>query len=283
MSQKLLAERQIMSVDGGTGRTIAIAERKAAGETAERIVSLLSPVLLLLIWEALVRFGFLDSRFFPAPSYVLGTFWRLIASGELFGHIAISMLRSLIGFALGGVPGLLLGLSMGLFPLVRAGVWPLIGALYPIPKIAILPLVMLLFGLGESSKWVIIAVGVFFPVLINSMAGVMNIEKIYHDVGKNFGADRWNHYVTIALPGSLPLVITGIRLGWGIALLLIVAAEFVAAKSGLGYLIWQSWQTFAVEEMYVGIIVISLLGYLSFVLLDQLTKVLVPWKPGLVS
>jgi NitT/TauT family transport system permease protein len=157
-----------------------------------------------------------------------------------------------------------------------------VGALYPIPKIAILPLVMLIFGLGESSKWVIIAIGVFFPILINSMAGVISIEKIYHDVGKNYGANRLNQYLTIALPGALPLILTGIRIGWGIALLLIVAAEFVAAKSGLGWVIWQSWQTFAVEQMYVGIITISVLGFLSFLALDGLGKLLVPWKPGAV-
>lgn len=296
MTQKALAERQVVSTDGVPSRTVALSQRRAGGQAVERLVSLFSPLLLLLLWEALVRVGLLDSRFFPAPSHVLGTFWRLISftvsatsdglrvtGGELWGHIGISLLRALVGFLIGAVPGLIIGLSMGLFPIVRAGIWPMVGALYPIPKIAILPLVMLLFGLGESSKWAIIAIGVFFPILINSMAGVMNIESIYHDVGRNFGASRLNRYLTIALPGALPLVITGVRLAWGVALLLIVAAEFVAAKSGLGFLIWQSWQTFAVEEMYVGIIAISMLGYLSFVLLDEASKILVPWRPNTLS
>ncbi len=275
-------ERLIVSAEGVSTRSVG-QEKRNAGQSGERVVSLLSPVLLLVLWEALVRVRLLDARFFPAPTEVVGTLWSMVISGELFGHTGISLVRTLIGFVLGAVPGLLLGLSMGLSPLVRAAIWPMIGVLYPVPKIAILPLVMLIFGLGESSKWVIIAVGVFFPVLINSMAGVMGIEKIYHDVGKNFGASRLNLYLTIALPGALPLVITGLRLGWGIALLLIVTAEFVASKSGIGYLIWQSWQTFAVNEMYVGIVVISLLGYLSFLALDELGRMLVPWKPGGIS
>lgn len=283
MSQQALAERRVVTDDGIALRSTMSAGSRNLRARTERVVSTLSPILLLLLWESLVRVGLLDARFFPAPTGVVGTFWDLIVSGELLHHLGVSGGRSLIGFALGAVPGLVIGLSMGLFPLVRAGVWPMIGALYPIPKIAILPLIMLILGLGESSKWAVIAIGVFFPVLINSMAGVMGIERIYHDVGKSFKANRLKRYLTIALPGALPLVITGIRLGWGIALLLIVAAEFVAARAGIGYMIWHSWQTFSVEKMYVGIIVISMAGYLSFQALDALGKLLVPWKPGGVS
>ena len=282
-TQRALTERQAVSADGVSGWIIAAPAHRTASQTAERLVSLFSPILLLLFWEALVRLGFLNANFFPAPTGVVGTLWGLLSSGELFRHVGISLQRSLIGFVLGSLPGLVLGLSMGLFPLARAAIWPMIGALYPIPKIAILPLVMLIFGLEESSKWVIIAIGVFFPMLINSMAGVLAIEKVYHDVGRNFGANRLTRFLTIALPGALPLVLTGVRLAWGVALLLVVAAEFVAAKSGLGYFIWHSWQIFSVEEMYVGIITISVIGYLSFLLLDELGRLLVPWKPGGVS
>jgi NitT/TauT family transport system permease protein len=124
-----------------------------------------------------------------------------------------------------------------------------------------------------------VAIGVFFLVLLNTMAGVMTIDRIYLDVGKNFGARRFDVLRTIALPGALPLILTGLRLGWGTALLLIVAAEFLTAKAGIGYLIWNSWQTFAVEEMYVGLLTISGLGLMSFVLLDWIERRLLPWKP----
>jgi NitT/TauT family transport system permease protein len=202
----------------------------------------------------------------------------MVVSGELLSDLAITLTRVAIGFAAGSAAGIVIGLLMGLSRLVRAAVRPIVGAVYPIPKIAILPLVMLIFGLGETTRYVIVAIGVFFLVLLNTMAGVMGIERIYLDVGRNFGARRLDVLRTIALPGALPLIFTGLRLGWGTGLLLIVAAEFVGARSGVGYLIWNSWQTFAVDEMYAGLLVISALGLISFALFDQLERWLVPWR-----
>jgi ABC-type nitrate/sulfonate/bicarbonate transport system permease component len=256
--------------------------RAVSREAAERAAALLAPVLLLLLWELLVRVGMLDARFFPAPSSVVGTFYSLVAvvpwQGSLPNHVLTSLSRAVVGFLLGAIPAIGLGIVMGLVPLVRAAMQPIIGALFPIPKVAILPLVMLIFGLGEQSKWAIIAIGVFFQVLISTAAGVANIDRIYLDVGRNFGAGRLATYRTIALPGALPMIFAGLRLGWGVALLLLVTAEMVASRSGLGYLIWQSWQTFAVEEMYVGLVTIAVLGILSFWLLDALESRLLPWK-----
>jgi ABC-type nitrate/sulfonate/bicarbonate transport system permease component len=282
MTEKALAERRVATTDGVRVRTFSPAEGLTLGPVAEKVLSLLSPLLILVLWEVLVRVGLLDARFFPAPSQIAGTFWRLLTNGQLPSHTGISLTRAAIGFLIGAVPGVMVGLALGLIPLLRSAIWPSIGALYPIPKIAILPLVMLVFGLGEESKWAIIAIGVFFPMVINTMAGVMSIDQIYHDVGRNFGASRLDQYLTIALPGALPLILTGVRLGWGTALLLMVTAEFVS-KSGLGFLIWQSWQSLSVESMYVGIITVSLLGYLSFVVLDELARFIVPWKPEAVQ
>jgi NitT/TauT family transport system permease protein len=267
--------------DVSTDRTAAAAERPAFGisrQNQERILSVFSPILLLVLWEVLVQVGILDKRFFPAPSSIVDTFKNLVTSGELWKHLTASISRILIGFALGAIPALLLGITMGLFRWPRAFFSPMIAALYPIPKIAILPLIMLIFGLGEPSKWVIIAIGTFFLVLYNTMAGVMNIPNIYLDVGKNFGASRIQFYWTIALPGALPLIFTGLKLAAGVALLIIVAAEFVGAKTGIGYLIWQSWQTFSVETMYVGLVVIAVLGYLVSLAMDELEHFRIPWR-----
>ncbi|MCC6176603.1 MAG: ABC transporter permease [Chloroflexi bacterium] len=252
-------------------------QRFIAGQTTERLVALLAPFVLLLLWEVLVRTRLLDPRFFPAPTSIVGTFLELSRT-SLPGHVGISLSRAAVGFLFGAIPAVALGVVMGLVPLVRAGLQPIVGALYPIPKVAILPLVMLIFGLGEQSKWAIIAVGVFFQVLISTAAGVANIERIYLDVGRNFGAGRLATYRTIALPGALPFIFAGLKLGWGVALLLLVTAEMVSAKAGLGYLIWQSWQTFAFENMYVGLVTIAALGVLSFWLLDALERWLIPWK-----
>jgi ABC-type nitrate/sulfonate/bicarbonate transport system permease component len=167
---------------------------------------------------------------------------------------------------------------MGLNRTIRAIFDPLIAATYPIPKSSILPLALLIFGLGEGSKVFMVAVGVFFPVVINATAGVLEINKIFLDVGRNFGAGRWALFWTIALPGALPVILTGIRLGIGLGLVLIAIAEMIGAKSGLGFMIWSAWETFSVEQMYVGLFVIALIGFLLNLALNELQRILVPWR-----
>jgi NitT/TauT family transport system permease protein len=245
---------------------------------AERTLSVLSPLILLGLWEILARVGVIDTRFFPGPSSIFGVFGQMIGSGELPTHLAISLQRIAIGFLIGAVPGVVLGLTMGLFSPVRAIIQPLIDATFPIPKIAILPLFIMIFGIGEESKYAIIATAVIYLVLINTVAGVRNIDRIYLDVGRNFRASRRMMFTDIALPGALPLVVAGLKLGMGVALLVIVSAEFVGAKSGIGYLIWTSWQVFQVEKMYVGLMVIAIVGFATAILLNWLERVLVPWK-----
>ncbi|QIN80876.1 ABC transporter permease subunit [Rubrobacter marinus] len=238
----------------------------------------MSPIVLLILWEVTVRVGLLDARFFPAPTSIASTFVSLLQTGELVFNTWVSLQRLFFGFLLGGIPALALGVVMGLSRPVRAAVDPLISATYPIPKSAILPLILLIFGLGEASKIVMVAIGVFFPVVINTVAGVLEIDKIYHDVGKNYGASRWQVFRTVALPGAMPLIMTGVKLGVGMGLILIAIAEMVGAKSGLGFMIWNAWQTFAVETMYVGLVVIAVLGFLFSLLLNELERFIIPWK-----
>lgn len=252
--------------------------RFLGGVAAERLISITSPILLLVVWEAAGRAGLLDERFFPAPSAIAQTFAELVSSGELAQHTATSLGRIAVGFAIGAIPAVVLGIVMGLSRIVRAALNPMVGALYPIPKTAILPLLLLIFGTGEGSKYAIVAIGVFFLVLLNTIAGVLSIEPVYLDVGKNFGAERLQTFLTIALPGALPFIFTGIRLAWGNALILIVVGEIFAARSGLGYLINNAYQTFQVERMYAGLIVMSAIGYVSVLVLDELQRWLIPWK-----
>jgi NitT/TauT family transport system permease protein len=168
---------------------------------------------------------------------------------------------------------------MGLNRPIRALFDPIIAATYPVPKSAILPLALLIFGLGEGSKIFMVAVGVFFPLVINTTTGVLEINRIYLDVGRNYKASRWNTFWTIALPGALPVIMTGLKLGIGIGLVLIAVAEMVGAKSGLGYLIWSAWSTFAVAQMYVGLFVIAIIGFLLTLALNELERIIIPWKP----
>src|SRR5437667_266657 len=134
---------------------------------------------------------------------------------------------------------------------------------------------LLLIALWEA----LVAIGVFYLVLINTMAGVLNIQPIFLDVGRNYGASRLQVFRTIALPGALPLIFAGLRLGLGIALILIVIAEIVGARSGIGYMIWQAWTIFQVERMYVGLVVIAVLGWLAALIIDAVERVLIPWRP----
>jgi ABC-type nitrate/sulfonate/bicarbonate transport system permease component len=253
-------------------------------ETGDRVMSIVSPLALLLLWEAAARVGVVDTRFFPAPSSIFRVLFQMFQptdqypQGELWYQLSASLSRIAVGFLLGAIPGIIIGLAMGLFRPIRAAIQPLIDATFPIPKIAVLPLFIMIFGIGEQSKYAIIATAVIYLVLINTVSGVRNIDKIYLDVGKNFHANKWMMFRDIALPGALPLVVTGVKLGMGVALLVIVAAEQVAAKSGIGYLIWTSWQVFQVEKMYVGLLVIAVVGFGSAILLNWLERVVVPWK-----
>jgi ABC-type nitrate/sulfonate/bicarbonate transport system permease component len=251
---------------------------KMSASGRDRIISMLSPLLLLVLWEGSVRVGLLDARFFPAPSSVFETLVTSVKSGALWTHTWASLQRLFWGFLLGGIPALGLGIVMGLYRPLRAVFDPIISATYPIPKSAILPLILLIFGLGEASKVVMVAIGVFYPVCINSMAGVLEINKIYLDVGKNYQAGRWQVFRTIALPGALPIVMSGIKLGVGMGLILIAVAEMIGAKSGLGYMIWHAWEILAVEMMYVGLIMIAVLGFVFTLILNELERWIIPWK-----
>ncbi len=244
----------------------------------ERLISIASPLALLLVWEILARAGIIDMRFFPAPSQIMRTLWGMVQSGELQHHTMASMTRLGIGFVLGGIPALVIGVLMGLNSTIRAMIDPLIAATYPIPKSSILPLALLVLGLGEASKYFMVAVGVFYPIAMNATTGVREINKIYLDVGHNFKASRWEIFRTIALPGAMPMIMTGVKLGIGMGLVLIAIAEMVGAKSGLGYLIWNAWETFSVEQMYVGLFVIAVIGFILTVVANELEKILVPWK-----
>jgi len=253
-------------------------QRGWSTQSTERLMNIVSPVFLIALWELAARFGLIDVRFFPPPSKVFQVMWTMIENGLLAKHVWASMQRLFWGILFGGIPALVLGVAMGMFRTLRMVVEPIISATYPIPKSAILPLILLIFGLGEPSKIVMVATGVFYPILINSMAGVLEINKIHFDVSRNFGAGGWQVFRTVALPGALPLIMTGVKLGVGLGLVLIAIAEMVGAKSGLGYMIWNAWEILSVETMYVGLITIAVLGLAFTLILNEIERLIVPWK-----
>jgi len=274
-------DSEALRPSAGTTSAVEQPASNRAGVSFERIVSVSSPLILLLVWEVAGQIRLIDTRFFPTPSTIILTAAiPMIGKGELWTHLSISLARIAVGFVLGAVPGVIIGLAMGLNPIIRAAIQPLVDATFPIPKSAIAPLFLMIFGIGEESKYAIIATAVIYLVLINTVSGVRNIDRIYLDVGKNYGASRLMMFTDIALPGALPLVFTGLKLGMGVALIIIVIAEIIGAKSGIGFLIWNSWQVFQVEKMYVGLMVSALLGFGTAALLNVVERRLIPWKSG---
>jgi ABC-type nitrate/sulfonate/bicarbonate transport system permease component len=273
---------EVVDVAKPATRTVDVGEQaRLAARRRDRILSIASPLGLLLAWELAADAGLIDTRFFPAPSSIIAKLVEMARSGELTENVLISLQRIVLGFLIGGVPAIVIGIAMGIWRPVRALVDPLIVATYPIPKSSLLPLILLIFGLGEMSKVMMVAIGVFYPMAINATAGVLQINEIYLDVGKSFKASPWDTFRTIALPGALPFIMTGVKLGAGLALILIAVAEMVGAKSGIGYMIWSAWETFAVAKMYVGLFVIALIGFAISLLLNEIERWVIRWKPDI--
>jgi NitT/TauT family transport system permease protein len=232
----------------------------------------------LVGWEWQARTGGLSPLFFPAPFSILKTFFRLLIQGILPTHIAATLGPALLGLVLGGLPGLILGLAMGWSQRLREVMEPFIASGHPMPKIALLPLIMIIFGIGETSKVVVIAIAAFFPMLINTMAGVRQINPTYFEVAVNYGASLSKMFTRVILPGSLPAILVGVRLAFNIAMLLTIAVEMVISQAGLGGMIWFAWQTLRTEELYASLVAIAALGVGFNVLLMRATARLVPWQ-----
>lgn len=241
-------------------------------------ISAASIAILVIFWEAICFFNIVSSLFLPAPSQILLAFWDMLLSNELSVSLFASLYRILLGFAIGSALGLAVGLFTGISSLSDKIITPLINGLYPIPKIALLPLFILWLGIGELSKITIIATGVFFPVAMNTYAGVKNIDPLLIKVAVSFNASRWLIMKSVILPSALPMIFTGLRLAAGTSLLLLVAAEMIAAQVGIGALILHYGDLMITDHLMAGVIVLSLLGIIFNYILQWLEKRLIPWK-----
>jgi ABC-type nitrate/sulfonate/bicarbonate transport system permease component len=186
--------------------------------------------------------------------------------------------RVFAGFAVGSAPAIAIGLLMAMYRPVRIFFDPLIAMLFPIPKVALMPLLLLTFGVGDASKIALVAIATFFPVIINTYAGAANIEKIYWDVAKNFGASQTVMFTRIVFFGALPMIFAGLRIALAVSFIVVVAAEFVASKTGIGFLIWNSWELLQVDIMFVGIATIGILGLITSALFQEIERKVIPWK-----
>jgi NitT/TauT family transport system permease protein len=245
---------------------------------AERIVRIAGPLSLIALWQIAVSTRLLNPGLFPPPSAIFANFIAYAASGELATNAAWTLSRILIGLIIGGIPGTLLGLGMGMSRWVRAYFGPVIALLYPIPKIAILPLFYFLFGTGEAAKWAAVAVGVFFLMAINTEAGVRQIESIYLDVAHAYRIRPASIFFRVLLPGALPNIYAGLKLSIGIAIVLAVAAEYQLTRTGLGFAIFNAQQLLDVDRLYAALVAVSLLGLALSAIVDLCESALLPWR-----
>ncbi|MQA08935.1 MAG: ABC transporter permease subunit [Pseudonocardiaceae bacterium] len=244
--------------------------------------AILTPLALLIAWELATMAGLLDERFFPSPTGILTDssqyFTDPALRAELFSNLAQSGVRLGIGFVLGSVAGLIVGLAMGLHPVTRYALSSLISGIYPLPKLTLFPLMIIFFGIGNTSMIALVALGVFFMVSINTTSGVIYSNPVYGDVASAFELPRLVRLRKITIPAAIPSVIGGLRLGFGQALIIVVSTEFVAGDAGVGYLIWNSWQVLNVPVMFLGLAIVGLTGWLVSACITLLGKFLAPWQ-----
>jgi ABC-type nitrate/sulfonate/bicarbonate transport system permease component len=244
----------------------------------ERWVPAIIILLVLGVWEWLADSGHISMLFYPSPLKIVQTLWTLAISGDLGTNLEVTLVRLGLGLVFGMIPGVVLGLSMGWSPRLRFIVDPFIAAFHPIPKTAIFPLIMIIIGIGEPSKIVTIAIATFFPALINSMAGVRQINPVYFEVAQNYGAKIWKTFTRVILPGSLPMVLAGTRIAFNNALVLTIAVELLVARQGLGVMIWFAWETLRTQNLYATLVTIAAIGIAANFLLQKISIALVPWS-----
>jgi NitT/TauT family transport system permease protein len=229
------------------------------------------------IWEIFARAGALSKLIFPAPSLIFLSFIEGMLNGDFSEALGYSLTRIVFGFLIGGGAGLVLGLLMGWSRRVRGVLDPIIAALHPIPKFALLPMVIIFFGIGEQSRIVMVSIGAFFPMVINTMAGVLQINPTHYEVVQNYGASPLAIFRRVVLPGSLPFALTGARLSLRSSLTITIGIEMVFSNTGLGAALWLSWQTMRMIDMYSILIIVSSIGFILILLLATAKKILTPW------
>ncbi|MGC6369754.1 ABC transporter permease [Pseudomonas sp. K2I15] len=258
---------------------VALAPTLTAQRSAwpRRLKGLALPVLILVILEVVVRIGWLPSYQMPAPSEIAVTLTDL-AEGALWKHISASLLRVLLGFTIGASLALVFAAWVGLSREAEAYLEPTFAGLRSIPSLAWVPLLLLWLGIDETSKIVLIAIGAFFPVYLNGVAAIRDIDRKLVEVGQMYGFSRTRLVRRILLPAALPGLFTGLRSGLSLAWMFLVAAELIAATKGLGYLLSDGRETSRPDIVLAAIIVLALLGKISDGLLAALETRCLAWR-----
>ena len=262
-----MSERRPVSFRGGGFAPVPVRYAAAAGFA-----------VLLALWELSVRAGFASPLFLPAPSSVLSALADLWRTGTLWQHVSESLVRLAGGWVLGTAAGLAAGLAMGVWSLGRSIGVPLVSALFPIPKISLLPLLILWLGIGEASKIATIGLGVFFPTAIATYTAIDAVPRNLIRMAQSFGLPPGDVLRKIVLPGALPGILAGFRISTSIALILLVSAEMIGAQYGIGAFVLQAGNLMLTDQLLAGVLLISLLGLALGAGLTRLERRLLRWR-----
>lgn len=265
------------------GRARALLPQGWAASARRRGLPWLVPALILLLWELASRSGWLPSRVLPEPLAVVAAFRTLALSGELWQHTAVSAWRALAGLAIGGGLGLLLGLLSGTFRTAETLLDSSLQMVRNIPALALIPLVILWFGIDEAAKLFLVAVGVFFPIYLNTFHGIRSVDKGLIEMARSYGLSGWALYWQVILPGALPSILVGLRFSLGLMWVLLIVAETISAQAGIGYLTMNAREFLQTDVVLVGILLYALLGKLADLLAKGLERWWLRWHPGYQS
>lgn len=249
------------------------------GKTVLNIfISLLAPVLLLLIWQISAEHGLVSKALLPPVTKIIETAIKITESGKLPGHLIVSIGRVLKGFAIGTVSGIIIGTIMGFSSFFNRFLSSLVNLLRPVPMIAWIPIFILWFGIGETTKVSVITLGTFWPVLLNTIQGIRSVDPKLLEVANVLKKNRKTVILKVVFPSATPSIFTGIRLGIGTAWSCVVAAEMIAASQGIGFMITYARETAKPAEVFVGVLVIGIIGLLIDILIRRLEKRLLRWN-----
>lgn len=264
----------------GTAAPDAIRSVSPATGFLSRLTPWIVPAALILVWELAARSGWLSSRVLPEPWAVVKAFWGLTISGELWVHVKVSLWRALGSFAVGGGLGLLLGLLTGTFRIAETLLDTTLQMIRNIPALALIPLVILWFGIDEVAKLFLVSIGVFFPVYLNTFHGIRSVDKGLIEMAKSYGLSGWPLYRDVILPGALPSILVGVRFSLGLVWVLLIVAETISAVSGIGYMTMNAREFLQTDVVLVGILLYALLGKLADALSRGLERFWLRWHPG---
>lgn len=251
--------------------------------TLERLIPWALPVGLLVIWEALAQLGLISGRILPAPSAIAIAAWRLGSTGELWVNMGVSGLRALTGLAIGGTFGFVLGLANGLSRTSEILTDTLLQMVRNVPHLALIPLVILWFGIDEAAKIFLVALGVFFPVYINTLHGIRTVDPQLIEMGRTYGMTNVELFWRVILPGALPSIFVGLRYALGLMWLTLIVAETIAASSGIGYMAMQAREFLLIDVVVLSILIYALLGKLADSTARLLETTCLSWHPAFQS